>query len=192
MYKIMSPFLNYAICGLRPKTRGHNTQGWAGLLFSCQGLGLGCPDLLLGQFRAPMLTEFGPFFTNFSAKNVIFFWLSQAGLGNPKSGLNRIGPLKTNGPWAKYWVHPTLLHTYVLLSHFWPYRLALTKAPSFLSRSSMRPFRVRLKLSFSLFLRQLHHRHNQYLFLSILSHTCFFLKIVIISKVSLLATLQNV
>ena len=105
MYKIMSPFLNYAICGLRPKTRGHNTQGWAGLLFSGQGLGSGCPDLLLGQFRAPMLTEFGPFFTNFScSQKCNFFLLSQAGLGNPKSGLNRIRPLKTNDPWAKYWV----------------------------------------------------------------------------------------
>ena len=87
--------------------------------------------------------------------------------------------------WAKYWVHPTLLHTYVLLSHFWPYRLALTKAPSFLSRSSMRPFRVRLKLNFSHFL-------GRYLFLRILNHTCFFLKIAILSKVPLLATLMNV
>ena len=93
-----------------------------------------------------------------------------------------LGHSKTYGWWAKYWVHPTLLHTYVLLSHFWPYRLALTKAPSFLSRSSMRPFRVRLKLNFSHFL-------GRYLFLRILNHTCFFLNIVILSKVPLLATL---
>ena len=143
--------------------------------------GVFCPGFAQARFsfcHRPVVA------TNFLVKRAIFEVWTIQNLASVS-----LGHSKTNDPWAKYWVPPTLLHTYVLLSHFWPYRLALTKAPSFLSRSSMRPFRVRLKLSFSLFLSKLHHRHN-YLFLSILSHTCFFLKIVILSKVPLLATLS--
>ena len=55
-----------------------------------------------GQFGLPILAYFGPFLTNFSAKSAIF--LVRAGSGHPKSGPGRVGPLKTHGPRAKFWV----------------------------------------------------------------------------------------
>ena len=66
------------------------------------GSGSGWPFLATGQFGPPILAYFGPFLTNFSAKSSIF--LVRAGSGHPKSGPGRVGPLKTHGPRAKFWV----------------------------------------------------------------------------------------
>ena len=72
--------------------------------FFWPGSGLGLALFALRPDWGANVDQIWPIFYQFFSQKCNFFWLSQAGLGNPKSGCNRIRPLKTNGLWAKFWV----------------------------------------------------------------------------------------